>query len=58
MNDLIYKVGEANCNKVFDKNGGFYEYNLIKSEITKLLDNGFEKLYGKMLCFGRRKSFG
>lgn len=45
MNDLIYKVGEANCNKVFDKNGGFYEYNLIKSEITKLLDNGLEKCF-------------
>ena len=45
MNDLIYKVGEANCNKVFDKNGGFYEYNLIKSEITKLSDNGLEKCF-------------
>lgn len=45
MNDLIYKVGEANCNKVFDKNGGFYEYNLIKSEIVKLLDNGLEKCF-------------
>ena len=45
MDDLIYKVGEANCNKVFDKNGGFYEYNLIKSEITKLSDNGLEKCF-------------
>lgn len=45
MNDLIYKVGEANCNKVFDKNGGFYEYNLIKSEIAKLSDNGLEKCF-------------
>lgn len=45
MNDLIYKVGEANCNKVFDKNGGFYEYNLIKSEIAKLSDNGLRKCF-------------
>lgn len=45
MNDLIYKVGEANCNKAFDKNGGFYEYNLIKSEIAKLSDNGLEKCF-------------
>lgn len=45
MNDLIYKVGEENCNKVFDKNGGFYEYNLIKSEIAKLSDNGLRKCF-------------
>lgn len=45
MNNLIYKVGEANCNKAFDKNGGFYEYNLIKSEIVKLSDNGLEKCF-------------
>lgn len=45
MDDLIYKVGEANCNKVFDKNGGFYEYNLIKSEIAKLSDNGLGKCF-------------
>lgn len=45
MNDLIYKVGEANCNKVFDKNGGFYEYNLIKNEIIKLSNNGLKKCF-------------
>ena len=45
MDDLIYKVGEANCNKVFDKNGGFYEYNLIKNEIIKLSNNGLKKCF-------------
>ena len=45
MDDLIYKVGEANCNKVFDKNGGFYEYNLIKYEIIELLNNVLKKCF-------------
>lgn len=45
MDDLIYKVGEANCNKAFDKNGGFYEYNLIKNEVIKLSNNGLKKCF-------------